>query len=129
MLPFSWPPVLPALLGLPAFEHVRSTGLRAKEGAGEIHIDNALPLCGGVFEQGLEDRCAGVVDQMIDAAKFCDDLRDAGLHLQFNRHIAGQSEGLRGVPAFGLHGLSEQLGFNIEQRHACALDGELPSDL
>jgi hypothetical protein len=71
-----------------------------------------------VLKQGLEDGDAGVVDQMINAAKLRDNFRDGRIYLRFNRHIAGQDERLLGAPALKLHGLAQQIGFDIKQRNS-----------
>jgi hypothetical protein len=71
-----------------------------------------------VLKQGLEDGDAGVVDQVIDVAKLRDNFCYSRIRLRFNRYIAGQDERLLGAPALKLHGLAQQIGFDIKQRNS-----------
>ena len=74
--------------------HRRMHGARAEERAGEIGVDELVPLVERVVLRRLAEIGAGVVDERVDASVAFQRARDERRAIVFLRHVGGQRERL-----------------------------------
>ena len=115
---------------LPGLDHLATKALRGDEVAGEIDVEDLVPVTQRQVFHGCEAQDAGSVDEDVDAAEVGDGGIDSGLNLGL---VGGVHLVALGVDAklggeVGSCGL-DLLLVQVEQDNVGAVAGELAADL
>jgi len=78
----------------PALDHFRKHVPAAEEDALEIHVDHAVPVFFALFDERLNDKAPGIVDEDVDSPKALDRLADCRPHIFASGNIGCDTERL-----------------------------------
>ncbi len=114
-------------------DHFRRDFTGAQEHAGQVDVDDRLPLGQAHFghftvldlEQQAVAQDPGVVDQTMDRAEVFSDLGNHVGHLLFIGHVAQVGAGLDTLGLAGRDGIVEFFLIEVDQREFHALGGEI----